>query len=534
MLQNQVLSADPIHVSRTIRADSGALHTSIKAGKFVPLAVIPLLREDTARGVVEIDISSMPMPKAQLNAVHVVAHAHFVSPLCFARFRDLGIDALNRSYAGVAEPQTGQVIPYFQQIPFDENSEFGSILGIHVTSGTINRDYIESYNVVYNHLLEVRSRHLVLRDLLATTCPPAFWVQSHFGSVVPDFDQAALDATVPFNFVTGQKAPVSGVSRTGGAGAVTGAAAQYAGATTHVSIGAGANQLRVDLGSAGAGVFAELGGITGSFSLASLELAQKTQAFAKLAESYSHLGDAAEGHVKDLLLSGISVPDMSLRTPLSVGRAQTVLGYSQRFASDAANLQASITSGETILRLPINLPVVNTGGYIVVTLQVVPEQVFERARDYMLDVSAPDQLPDFKRDFLDPYTVDRVLNRDVDVEHATPNGIFGYAPLNFRWKRDFVRLGGKFKRQAGDPFDEDRQAIWVNETLNPVLGPDFYLATNLHQKVFADALADAFEVTVHHDLSITGLTQFGRELSEATDANYLQIINDVDTSKPKA
>jgi len=120
----------------------------------------------------------------------------------------------------------------------------------------------------------------------------------------------------------------------------------------------------------------------------------------------------------------------------------------------------------------------------------------------------------------------------LDVNHSTPDGTFGYAPLNHEWMRDMVNVGGKYYRPANDAFDEDRAKIWTAEATDVTLNEDFYLVSELHKKVFSDQVADAFEIMCISDMEITGNTVFGERLLEADATSDYQAITDlVDTTR---
>ena len=173
----------------------------------------------------------------------------------------------------------------------------------------------------------------------------------------------------------------------------------------------------------------------------------------------------------------------------------------------------------------------NTGGVIIFTAEIVPEQLFERQKDHFLHMQGPDEFPNPMADFLDPQKVAIVPNDYVDVDHNDPSGTFGYAPLNYQWKRSIPNIGGKYYRPEVDAaFDEDRQKIWANETPNPELTEDFWLATNIHHKVFATDQQDPFEIIATGDFQIVGHTQFGKGLQEATD-DYNIILEQVDQTR---
>lgn len=159
-----------------------------------------------------------------------------------------------------------------------------------------------------------------------------------------------------------------------------------------------------------------------------------------------------------------------------------------------------------------------------IVCEVTPEQLFERQADPLLLISDTEKLPEFLRDTLDPEKVEVVQNQIIDIDHDTPTGTFGYAPLNWQWNSSAPGIGGKFYRaHVDDPFDEDRNRIWAVETKNPTLSEDFYLCTNMNLKPFVDQVSDPFEVWMRGVASVSGNTVFGNLLIEASD-DYDQIM----------
>ena len=134
------------------------------------------------------------------------------------------------------------------------------------------------------------------------------------------------------------------------------------------------------------------------------------------------------------------------------------------------------TTGVAQGRLSIRCPQTNTGGIIMITAEIVPEQLYERKKDYFLYATDTDHLPSTLRDELDPEKVSVVKNSHVDVLHSTPDGTFGYSYLNHEWDRNLVNVGGKYIRPVNDAFDEDRQKIWTTEVADPALNADFLLS----------------------------------------------------------
>lgn len=73
--------------------------------------------------------------------------------------------------------------------------------------------------------------------------------------------------------------------------------------------------------------------------------------------------------------------------------------------------------------------------------------------------------------------------------------------------------------------------MWVVEQLNPALTADFYMCTNLHQKVFADQLAEAFEIKARGEFEIVGNTVFGKGLIEKANNDFAEIDAQIDKTR---
>lgn len=148
-----------------------------------------------------------------------------------------------------------------------------------------------------------------------------------------------------------------------------------------------------------------------------------------------------------------------------------------------------------------------------------------------METTDTDNLPSYLRDFLDPEKVVEVTNDHLDVMHTQPDGLLGYAGLNHEWNSDLANLGGKYYRNDPNaPWDEDRAGVWAVEDIDPYLTENFYVVKDLHTNVFADTVADPFEVTGRTQIAIDGNTVFGAQLVEASDL-YDEVEADVDMSR---
>jgi len=522
MNQNNLLTT-PLTPKRSTRIDQKTVITSGNAGKIIPVACIPLLREDgVKRSRMQIAVEMMETAEVLFNGVNVTVSAHLVPKLAFDRFN--GMDDLNRSYQGVPREDGETPIPFIETHTFSQaDNEFYKTLGMHAQgSATVNRDYIEAYNTVVNFRRKERSSSLSMRTMTDTSLAQAFWNHTTMAHIVPDFDQAIIDGEVALN-VVGSQLPlrsdgyveelIGGVYKaypTGGdsAGAPSGNSTDGYNWTTQI--------------------FAEMADDGITVSLSNIEMAKKTQAFAKARSMFQGHDD---DYIIDTLMSGIRIPDQAMKQPILLAQQRTQMGYQQRFASDAANLDESVTVGGALVDITMRTPAINTGGIIVVTCEITPEQLFERQKDHYLHNTSVSNYPEFTRDELDPEKVSIVTNDHIDVDHSNPNAVFGYAPLNHEYMRSAPNIGGKYYRPEVDAsFDEDRQKIWANETVDPELTEDFYLCNNVHHKVFSDSTSDAFEITARGIFEITGNTVFGGALKEATD-DYDQVMADVDQTR---
>ena len=537
------MSINPVDVPRTNRVHTARSLTSLPAGKMVPIFAAGLLREDAVvSGRVRCSFESMETAEVLMNAIRVDVKAYVVPMLALDRFQG-SMDVLNRSYQGVAPLEGEAVIPYIETQVFGDYAanDVYVYLGLHGRSDQlVNTAILEAYNQIWNYRAKNRSQALfdeVGRTRLQANLAPAFWSHEMFKHVVPDFDDAKADGEVALNIVDGRM-PVTGIGFQGAKADLLNQVVKETGsdgtATTtyptsrRASDGTNITVVRSNAAGTVPEIFAELAANGITVSLANIELAKKTQAFARMRERYA-------GHTDEwlinLLMDGISIPDQAFKQPMLVGAASTVFGMSKRYATDAANLTESVVNGATFVDLNIQLPRLPTGGVLMIVAEITPEQLFERQKDAFLHAQDVDDLPQFLRDYMDPQKVGIVPNEYVDIDHDTPLATFGYAPLNYQWNVTAPRIGGRFYRpQVNAGFDEDRQRLWAVETENPTLGPDFYLCTNIHTKPFVVTNQDPFEVVTQGDFIIQGNTQFGPALIEASN-DYQKVLDQVDQTR---
>lgn len=536
------MKTSPIPVQRTSRPSTHRVLTSMNAGKMVPLAYIPLLREDALQsGRFALSFEMEETVEILMNAVNVRVMAYLVPKLAFERFD--GMDAINKSYEGLPAYDGGPVVPWFETKVLGVGglgaSDLFRSMGKHGLAGaTVNTDAIEAYNAIWNFRAKNRSPDLTLRERLDETLAPAFWLHQNFAHIVPDFDQAIIDGEVPLNITSGQM-PLTGTLATAvtvaGNGTPRFSSTNSPGDNLNFIATAGTGAANYNTGPGATGglqwkdpalsatavndlsaVFAEMQADGITVSLSNIELARKTQAFANLRRQYN----AHDEYIIDLLMDGITIPEQQWKQPILLFDQTTQFGMSKRYASDSGNLTESVVNGMTTMEMRLATPRVPCGGVVMIVAEITPEQMFERQQDPYLYATAVDDLPQFLRDTLDPEKVQIVKNAEIDLDHDNPNDTFGYGPLNHQWMRNAPGIGGRFYRPEVDAgFDEDRQRLWAVETQNPTLSKDFYLCTTMHYKPFVitDDEVDHFDVLMRGEGFIGGNTVFGGALIEATN-----------------
>ncbi len=551
MRATELIPNSPINIPRTVRNCKTRLLTSADAGQFLPLGYQWLHREDGIKnGRVQFNFAMEETSELLQNGIATTVYAFFVPHLALEQFGG-SLHEFNKSY-NKEQGAAGSVIPFFQKNKywngvaevtdstpndFDTNTthgrgEFYQMMGIHLNGSIVNNTLVQSYNAIVNHRRKARSSSLPLRNQYDHNLAEAFWLNTSMENIVPDFDQKLIDGEVSLSGLSFQAPLKSRRMKKWDSSYMYDAENNNTFNSSHLYHPLSQGSTIEDEGDYYVfnEMFAEMAsGGDATMSLADIELAKKTAAFARARQQFSGLDDQK---IIDLLMSGIRVPEQAMTQPILIGKQRGMIGYNQRYATDGANLDKSATVGSATIEMNVRLPQMNCGGTLMFCAEIMPERLFERKKCHFMHMDDPAELPNALPDLLDPEAVRIIRSDEIDVYHSTPDATFGYAPLNTEWKRDNAQVGGKFYRPINDAFLEDRERIWSTETINPTLSASWYLCEGLHKKVFSDQNKDSFEISMLSDLNITGLTQFGDALIEAdTESDYEHITDQVQTAR---
>ena len=539
-------STTPVPFETSMRPDNEVIMTSGRAGVVTPVGYIPLLPGESMSGSLGIDIKLAEMPRPLINAVTANIQAWVVPKGAMPQFP--GRDELNHAMTGEVIKSLGAADrsppPFYTTISGASlttaaASKFFKALGLHIPTGaTINSDLIDAFSLIYNFRLAAHSSRLTRRKYAAediaeaTDLPPAFWPSGRFAHVVPDYEAALIQGTLDLDVLAGSL-PVEGLGFTGSPVALAAGSTvrQSGGLPNDTSslnewIGINTNTFVKGDGSGMAAakpvLTAQMGGQVIGITLSDIDKARITQAYAKLHAAYA--GNDATGFDNEttlvaLLMQGINPGAEAFKRPWLIDQKRVPIGFSERFATDAANLEDSVTVGRASATLNLSVPKLDAGGVLIYTVEVLPDRIDERMSDEWLLCTEFDHLPNPLRDIQRTLPVDMVLNRRLDAKHTTPDGLYGYEPMNTKWKRDFTRLGGVFYQATpGAVVTESRAGLWQTDIIDPDFEGTHHLApVPFPHDVFADTLAPAFEVVARHVCFIVGNVQFGDVLTEAND-----------------
>lgn len=521
-------NATPMEYGMTRRPDNVSLRTSGDAGVVIPVAVAPLFRKDSAAGRIAIQMELAEMPKPLENAVLARGQVWFVPRPALPQFS--GLDEYTHSYHGKQVTNLGNngrtPVPLYDTRTSDlwNDQDFFKSLGIVVGTGSqeLNTDYIDAYNHIQNFRLAAHSSKMTPYEYCAErfaksqTLKQAFWPRNRMHNIVPDYEQALVTGALDLDVSAGQ-VPLSYASEVNpGSSAIRADQNQASQALAIRSSGT-----VTDTGDyyQSDEVFTELAGTTITTTLANIDKARTTQAFAKRVAAYD--GSDFSGYNNDdivmsELMQGFNVPAELMHRPWLLDSKTVVFGMQERHATDAANLDDSVSTGRAQMSLSVNVPAADYGGIIMATVEVMPERLYERQSDEYLYVTDVDDLPNAMRDIQRVEPVDTVLNRRIDTAHTTPNGTFGYEPMNAKWDREFTRLGGEFIQTVpGTPSTSARTAIWQPDIVDPVFTSDHWLCPSpFPQDVFSVPSNHVVNISVLQQLTITGITQKGDALVE--------------------
>lgn len=506
------MDTNPVPVVRQTRSFPLRGVTTLKPGRFMPVAYYNLLREDSSQGNIPFAIEMRETKELLINKVFARVSVFFVPHVSLKRF-EKNPTFFHKSYMG-EEPMDGKTV-----IPFIATHAYGTAGSnlVYKTLGLfagptvqVNTSPLESYNSVWNFVAMNRSKDLTQREPLDGTLAPAFWGPNNMSEIVPTFDDGLIAGEVPLSLASG-KLYIKNAGTLGSPVTV-----EHQPTSTHRDLRTDSPRLAVQDIAAQNALFAEMETANVTVSLANLEQARKLVSWAKLRERY-------EGHsdewIIDTLMQGFHVEDMEYMQPMLISQKMVQFKQGLRYATNAPDLNEHATNGVAAGSVSVTVPPNMYGGVVMVFAEIIPEQLYERQPDPWFTATKVDDLPNYYKDVNNPMPVVEVKNGEVDSSHSTPATLFGWARRNWRWLKWPTRLGGDlFVHTASDATTEARKVVWPTDVANPQLSEEFYVSTTLGTTPFYDQSRDQFVMSFNGQVTVTGLTLIGAV--HESEANY--------------
>jgi len=521
MIKNRMVT-EPIPVVRQERMIQARNVTTLDPGKIVPVFAAGLLREDSCSGRLNIAVEVKETYEVLFNNLQVRANFWFVPAVANERFQR-NKTFFERSAVGeaITDEEGAETIDFIETHAFGTGGPIYKHLGLSAKADAlVSTAYREAYNQLVKYAYRQRSKSLTPPLMTSTALAAAMWGPSSISAIVPDFDEAMIAGETPLT-VTAGRMPVKGLAAAANVpfnGSAAGSKqADGSAATGNNWSPMGTNiALQGDATTKVPNLFAEMqqNGIT--IALANIDQARKLVGMAKLREQREGHTDA---YVIENLMAGIPVEDQAWMYPMLIDTQMVDVQQVRRMASDGASLEDGVANGLVRLSLGANIPQNPYGGVMMVTIEAIPKQLFERQADPYFTTVEPEDLPRYDRDFLNPMPVVEVKNKEIDVDHSNPEGRFGYARRNWKWMQDNSRVGGDlYAPNADEATDIERRLIYPTDVANPALNTEFYLSTTLGKDVFLESTRNPIRVGVGGTLTVRGLTIIG-EVHES-EANY--------------
>lgn len=501
------MRTEPIPVVRQHRPVKVRTITTVAPGVIAPITAFGLLRGDSCSGRVNVAVEMDETYEVLFNRMYARFSAWFIPKVALERFQR-NKTFFERSARGepVTNEEGADTIPYVETMvhPAAASHPVLKSLGIAYKPGAvISTEYQEAYNQLVNYAYRNRSKALTQRLLTDTSLAKAMWADSAFSEIVPNFDSAMIAGETPLT-VMEANIPVS-TPDTLQTAAVDRAVYMHTNKQLYHGPVDDKNKILAKLSTNGISV-----------ALANIDQARKLVEWAKMREHF-------EGHsdpwVIDTLMSGLPVDDQQWFQPWLLDQKLVDIKQLKRMATDGASLEEGVANGVAIGSLGINVPANPYGGTVMITMEAIPEQLWERQADPYLSSIAIDKLPQYDHDVLNPMPVVEVLNKEIDTDHDSPDVRFGYARRNWAWAQNPTRVGGElFAPNADAETAVERRVIYPTDVENPTLAAEFYLSTTLGKSVFVNQTKDPLRVGIGGNIDVMGLTVIGAV--HESEANY--------------
>ena len=464
-------------------------------GELLPIACMEVLPGDTVQGATSLLVRMAPMLAPPMHPVHARVHWWYVPYRIiwedFENFITGGPDGMDASeyptllFDG-GQPDIGSLADYLG-VPPDvaAGGKRMSVLPFRAYA-LIYNEWYRDQDLQTPLMIDVSSGE---DSTTSIALQNVNWEKDYFTSARP-WEQKGPSVSIP---LTGD-ARIRGIGVSSKSGWVAGPTTGYESGSVDASYASyknfdGGNMLMKEAGSTGyPDVFADLSSVSG-VSINDLREALAIQRFEEARARYG------SRFVEYLRYLGVRSSDARLQRPEYLGGGKQTLQFSEvlQTAPSATTGFVGTTRGHGIsaLRSRRFRRFFEEHGLIMALLSVKPRTMYPQGLRRMWNRRLKE---DFWQKELQHIGQMEVLNKEVYLAHATPEGVFGYQDRYDEYRREESSVAGEFRSNTLD--------FWHFARLfssDPALNSTFVRSVPT-ERVFASAATDVLYVMAMHSV----------------------------------
>lgn len=453
--------------------------TTFDQGVLVPVACLEVLPGDSFRHSVSMLMRVTPLVTPVMHPVHVHIHSYFVpNRIVWSSWEDF-----------ITDGDGSGVVP---TVDVGNNANC-RILGQHFGVGRdaagdldVNALPFRAYNKIWNEYYRDQDVQAKATESVGDTdvasnyaLKNVNWGKDYFTTARPYPQQGAN--TMEVSFSAGVVPVVFSEVGTTNQDVTLGRDAGGAGATIHVNE-AGTTDDDIEAN-------ADLASATASFDINEW---RRSMAFQKFREDRNKFGS----RYRDMLaFLQVRSSDARLDRPEYLGGGRQTVSFSEVLAtgteSGSTVLGEMAGHGIAALRTRPYRRFFEEHGYVLTLAFVRPRPVYiqQVSRTFYRSVWS-----DFWQKELEMMGDQEVLNKEVDAEHSTPAGVFGYVPRHDEYRREPSYVAGEFRTSTLNSWHMAR------DLSDPALN-DTFLKCVPTDRVYASTSTDQILAMISHQIA---------------------------------
>lgn len=468
---------------------------SCNMGELVPCATLDVLPGDSFRHVTSVLVRATPLLAPVMHPVHVKVHHWFVPlRLIWANFENFITGGPDGNNATVPPYVTAPAVTGF------DVGTLADYLGVppEVPDAQVSALPFRAYAMIWNEFYRDQDLQTALTvstgDGSDTTTSVALqnigWEKDYFTTARP-WEQKGTAVTVPI----GTQAPVMGLGVYNTATiAAQNNIVQADGSTSNFTSGV-ASQSNPSLAMRVAGaadrtpsIYADLAAATG----VNINDLREALAIQRFQEARARYGSRYREYLRDY---GVRSSDARMQVPEYLGGGKQTIQFSEVLQTAEGTDPVGTLRGHGIGAMRSNRyrRFFEEHGIILSLMSVKPKTMYVQGLPRLWSRQTKEDY--FTKEFAH-IGQQEVLNKEVYLDHTTPDGVFGYQDRYDEYRRSESRVSGEFRTTTLDHWHAAR--IFGSD---PALNASF-VQSNPTKRIFAvtDPEIDALYCMVSHNI----------------------------------